>query len=372
MSVAIAASGLGGLATDAREFVAAVRFARPELLWLLLLLPAFALLNRYAAGRRRRATADIGRPAAVAMLGTHPFRGRRWVGLAYPLAWLALVLGLAGPRWGKSDETGVAVGRDLVVVVDLSRSMLAADMAADGMPRWKAARAALLDLMDAVSRRGGHRVAVVVFAAKPKLLCPLTTDYDHVRAKIEDIDGDFPPPEVKPGADPTITSGTRIGAGVIAGVSAHDPRFQGFQDIILLSDGDDPATGEREWLRGAAAARKADIPVHAVGLGDPRAEVPIVVNGALLEMQPDENQPPDVVRTKLREEPLTALASDTRGRYIPAQRDVPRLGEFFRTVIEPNPSRPVSDDAVPQRKERYAWFLGPALGLFLVGWIRGK
>jgi Ca-activated chloride channel family protein len=371
MSVVVAASGLNGLTADVREFVAAVRFARPELLWLLLVLPVFALLNRYAAARRRKATAEIGRPAAVAMLSTHPARGRRWIGLAYPLAWLALVLGLAGPRWGKSDETGVAVGRDLVVVVDLSRSMLAADMAADGMPRWKAARAALLDLMDAVSKRGGHRVAVVVFAARPKLVCPLTTDYDHVRAKIEDLDGEFPPPEVKPGADPSVTSGTRIGAGVIAAVAAHDPRFQGFQDVILLSDGDDPAGG-REWRFGAAAAFKAYIPVHAVGLGDPSAEVPIVIRGEFLEAPPDDNAPPDVVRSKLHEEPLKGLASDTRGRYVPAQREVPRLGEFFRTVVEPNPSRPVSDDAVPQRKERYAWFLGPALLLFLVGWVRGK
>jgi Ca-activated chloride channel family protein len=155
-------------------------------------------------------------------------------------------------------------------------------------------------------------------------------------------------------------------------VAAHDPRFQGFQDIILISDGDDPATGEREWLKGAAAARKADIPVHTVGLGNQKEPSQIIIRGAPLETPPDENVPPDWVWTRLQEEPLSQLAADTRGRYVPAEREVPRLGEFFRTVVEPNPSRPVSDDAVPQRKERYAWFLGPALGLFLIGWVRGK
>src|SRR5262245_3107668 len=122
-------SGLAGLAADVREFVAAVRFARPEALWLVLLLPALGLVNRWAAKRRRLAVARIGRPAAVAGQLTHPVPRRRWLGLAYPLAWIALVLGLAGPRWGKSDETGVAVGRDIVVVADLSRSMQADDMA---------------------------------------------------------------------------------------------------------------------------------------------------------------------------------------------------------------------------------------------------
>src|SRR5262245_15974885 len=157
--------GLSALLTDAREFVAALRFARPDLLWLLLLLPLLALINRYGAMRRRKAVAEVGRPAAVAGLQTHPARGRRWLGLAYPLAWTALVLGLAGPRWGKSDEPGVAVGRDLVIVVDLSRSMLADDMTARDAPRrWEAAKVALRGLMGAVARRGGHRVGLVVFA----------------------------------------------------------------------------------------------------------------------------------------------------------------------------------------------------------------
>lgn len=364
--------GLAGLLTDAREFLLAVRFARPELLWLLLVVPVLGLANRYALVRRRRATEAIGRPAAVAGLQTHPRPRRRWLGLAYPLAWVALVLGLAGPRWGKSDEPGVAVGRDLVVVVDLSRSMLAADMADPANPsRWQAARAGLLDLMDAVSRRGGHRVGVVVFAAKPKLLVPLTTDYDHVRAAIEELDGTHPPPDIRPGADPDVTSGTRIGVALTAAVAAHDPRFPGSQDIILLSDGDDPAD-DREWARGADAARKAGIPVHTVGLGNTDIGELIPLDEGFLEAPPMGDLPGPPVTTKLQEDVLKSIAAETRGQYLPARRDVPRLGEFFRGRIEPFPTREVSDDAVPQPKERYVWFLAPALALFAVGWLRGR
>jgi Ca-activated chloride channel family protein len=350
---------LAGLLADAREFLLAVRFAHPDLLWLLLLLPVLALANRYAAARRRRAVAAVGRPGTVAGLHTHPRPGRRWLGVALPLGWVALVIGLAGPRWGTSDEPGVAVGRDLVVVFDLSRSMTADDMAApEATVRWQAAKAGLLDLMAAVSRRGGHRVAVVVFAAKPTVLVPLTTDYDHVRAVIEEVSGEYPPPEVRPGADPAITSGTRIGAALVAAVAAHDPRFPGSQDVILVSDGDDPGD-DREWQRGATAARAAGIPVHTVGVGNPDQGAGIVVG----------DHP---VLTKLEEDPLREVAATTRGQYLAARRDVPRLGEFFRTQVEPHPSRAVSDDAVPQPRERYAWFLAPALVLFGVGWLRGK
>ena len=363
MSLPALPSGLAGLLTDAREFLGAIRFARPELLWLLLVLALLALTNRYSAMRRRIATEALGRPTSIAALHTNPRPRRRWLGLAYPLAWTALILGIAGPRWGKSEEPGVAVGRDFVVVVDLSQSMKADDMASpNAKTRWEAAKAGLFDLLNSVSRRGGHRIAVVVFAARAKLLVPLTTDYDHVRAVIDEIDGSLPPPEVRPGADPSIVSGTRIGTGLIAAVNAHDSRFAGSQDIILISDGDDPGD-DREWARGSDAARKAGIPVHTVGVGNPDAATILTVG--------DPNNP-ELIQTKLEEDPLKQIAAETRGEYLAARRDVPRLGDFFRSRIEPHPSREVSDDAIPQPKERYPWFLAPALALFAIGWLRGK
>jgi Ca-activated chloride channel family protein len=356
---AVSSSGLAGLAADVREFVAAVRFARPDALWLLLLLPVLGLLNRWAIRRRRAAVARIGRPAALAGQLTHPVPRRRWLGLAYPLGWVALVLGLAGPRWGKSDETGIAVGRDLVVVVDLSRSMQGDDMAdAAVRTRWQAARAGALDLLNGIARRGGHRVAVVVFAAKPRVLCPLTTDYDHVRAVLEDIDGEYPPPEIRPGPTEMI-SGTRIGDALKAAVEAHDRRFPGCQDIILISDGDAPPGDEDEWVGGADAARKANIPVHTVGVGNPDRPVALILGEELIP-------------TQLQEKPLRQIAAETRGLYIAARTGTPQLGEFFRTHLEPLPTRHVSDESIPLPKERYPWFLAPALGLFLIGWLRGR
>ncbi len=364
-------SGLAGFLTDAREFLLAIRFARPELLLAMLVLPVFALLNTHAAKRRRKSSDAVGRPAAIAGLQTHPRPTRRWIGTAYPLAWVVLVLGLAGPRWGKSDETGVAVGRDVVLVLDLSRSMLATDLSAGNDARWQAGRAGLLDLMATIRARGGHRVAVVVFAARPKLLVPLTTDYDHVTAVIEEIDGAHPPPDCRPGADPTVVSGTRIGAALQAAVAAHDPRFRGSQDIILVSDGDDPA-GDKEWVRGADAARAVGIPVHCVGVGDPAGDTLLTVNNELLEFQPRDDLAPDFVRTKLEEESLKQVAAETRGQYVAARKDTPRLSEFFRAVVEPFPSRQVSDDSVSRLRDRAAWFLAAALALFAVGWVRGR
>lgn len=359
MPLFAASSGLAGLLTDAREFAAAVRLARPDALWLLLLFPLAALLSWWAARRRARAVAAIGRPAAVAEQFTHLRPARRWLAPAHPLAWALLILGVAGPRWGISDEPGVAVGRDVVVAVDLSRSMLADDMSDPAAKaRWEAARAGALDLLDAAVRRGGHRVGVVVFAARPKVLCPLTTDYEHARAVLEAVDGEFPPPECKPRGD--IVSGTRIGSALVAAVEAHDPRFTGAQDIVLISDGDDPEEYDKEWGRGANAARAANVPVHAVGVGNPARPARLPVGDGAID-------------TQLQEEPLKQIAEETGGHYVAARTGTPRLGDFFLDRIEGGtPRTVVGEDQVPQPKERYPWFFAPALALFLLGWLRGR
>ena len=123
-------------------------------------------MGREAATRRD----DPRRPAGGGRGSAHASRGPTAVaGAGLPARLDRLDPGVGWPQWGKSDETGVAVGRDLVIVIDLSRSMQAPDMADPSAPtRWQAARAGALDLLAGIARRGGHRVAVVVFAAHPE------------------------------------------------------------------------------------------------------------------------------------------------------------------------------------------------------------
>src|SRR5437660_1897613 len=148
-------------------------FTHPDLLWLLLLIPAVAVFFRLGGWRRRRALARFGQPHAVAGLVARRPRGRALGRLGMLLVVALLVAGLAGPRWGKGDETGVIRGRDLVIVFDLSKSMLAGDMNGEFRTRWQAGRQGVRELIDAVARRGGHRLALVVFAARPWVLTPL-------------------------------------------------------------------------------------------------------------------------------------------------------------------------------------------------------
>jgi Ca-activated chloride channel family protein len=328
-------------------------FAHPMGLALLALLPTLSVAGFLAARHRRRRLQRLGSPQAIRMVTT----GRRrfaWLKrLLLTSAFTALITGIAGPQWGRDEAVAGALGRDVVVVLDLSRSMLAQDVLPNRAGR---AKQAIEDLLATISRRGGHRIALVVFAAGPQVVCPLTQDYDHVRKALADLDPAQPSPALAMGAE-TAASGTRIGAGLLTAVETHDDTAQGYQDILLISDGDDPARDE-EWRIGAIEARKRNIPVHTVGVGNPDAFSPIPGrDGKPLYFEGRE------VTTRLEEEPLQLIANWTGGVYVPGRTDRLPLGQLFRERIETAPGRELRDDFLPAYYQHYSWFFSIALSL---------
>jgi len=139
-------------------------------------------------------------------------------------------------------------------------------------------------------------------------------------------------------------------------------RFTGAQDILLLSDGDDPARDE-EWSAGIAPAQNLKIPIHVVGIGTPDQDNFIPYRDDFLKHKQL------LVTTRLREDPLQEIARQTGGMYLPARNRDFRLGAFFRDVLEPRGTRTASEiesiAGLPVPKQQYAWFLGAALALFV-------
>jgi Ca-activated chloride channel family protein len=333
-------------------------FANTWAFSLLGLMPLLGLLGALALRRRNRALARLGSQPALELLVAE----RRWVrllrGFCASLGLTVLVVGIAGPQWGRDWSQAVAPGRDLVVVLDLSRSMFA-----EQPSRLQRAKQALADLSRALEARGGHRVGLVVFAAHARVACPLTHDYDHFREVVEGFGADRLPPDIA--ATDDDESGTRIGAGLRAAVELHEPRFAGYQDILLLSDGDDPAR-DGEWRLPAAEARARGIPVHTVGIGDPDEDGTVpTADGTPLEHDGQ------AVKTRLREEPLRDIAEMTEGTYIPAHTRTLPLGRLFRERIESRPVRDDAEDALPQYRQHYPWFLGGALLLLTFAVVVG-
>jgi Ca-activated chloride channel family protein len=258
---------------------------------------------------------------------------------------LALVgVGAAGPQWGRDWEQSATAGRDLVVVLDCSRSMFA-----ETPTRLERARDALLDLCNTLEKRGGHRVGLVFCAARARLACPLTHDCDHLRDILRQVvEEEADDPEIQPG--PGDVSGTRLGAGLMEALRTLDPRFRASQDVLLLSDGDDPAR-DGEWRAAAAAARSLGVAVNVVGLGDPDTASAVRLSGGR------------EVRTHLEEAPLREIAQTTRGLYVAARTRTLPLGAVYLDAIAGGPLREESDDALPVYRQHYPLFLLPAFGL---------
>lgn len=312
-------------------------FSHPTLLVALSALPILSVLAVLAARRRQRNLIVMGGlVTGVVLARQRPSRLRRlcvWLGLT------SLALGMAGPRWGRDWSQSAAPGRDLVVVLDMSRSMYA-----EAPSRLERARNALFDLADTLRRRGGHRVALVLFAGQARLACPLTHDLDHFRDRVEALDLAVP--------DPTLGAGTRIGTGLVLAVEAHEGRSRRARDILLLSDGDDPAR-DGEYRRGIERARSEGIPVHCVGLGDAREGHRIPVEGGWLTFGNQE------VLTRLEEAPLREIVRGTHGELILAGTSRLALGMYYLALAE-RAGDEYSPENLPVYRQRQAWFLAPA------------
>ena len=201
------------------------QFEHPLLLFLLWLVPAIALLLAAAFRRSERRLENFVSAAMRARLSPPRGRGR----FAAQLALLALALGLvliamARPRWGMRDERVFQRGRDLVIAVDVSQSMLARDVHPTRLHRAKA------DLTDLLRELRGDRAAIIAFRSKAVQVCPLTTDYAFLEYALDALS-----PESAPRGE------TDIGDAIDKAVAAFETDSGSHRAMILISDGEDLA-----------------------------------------------------------------------------------------------------------------------------------
>jgi len=217
-------------------------FLQPELLWLLAALPLLGVFLHRAERSRAAVLVLLG-------LGEPARRTRGWVP---PLVVTALLLlALARPYLGFEDRTTPAPGRDVVVGVDVSISMLTRD---ESPNRLEFARRKVLDIIDLLATRSpGDRIGLVVFSADAHLFLPLTADYPVARMFARALSADL----VTAGGS-SLTAGIDRALSALTGADARAPR------VILITDGED-ATGTA--ASSASRAREAGIPVALLGVG---------------------------------------------------------------------------------------------------------
>lgn len=324
----------------------ALSFARPVWLHALWLLPLGIALFWWAEQRRRALIGRIVAPKLRALLAGNTSPARRWFRGACVLGALGLLaVTLAGPRLGYDTLEVPHKGRDVIIAMDVSRSMLATDVAPTRLQRAK------LLAEDLVSELGGDRLGLVAFAGSAFLQAPLTLDHGAVLAAVDELDTDLIP-----------KGGTNLGAAIRTCEEAFG-KAEGFsRAIVIISDGEELDADGLEAARQAAAN---GVRIFTVGVGSEE--------GSEIPLGPGEfvrDPSGKVVQSRLDAERMKEIAAVTGGFYLPLDENTARrlAGEGIGQMKEVEMSASASRRPI----ERYQWPLAAAIGLLVLQALVGE
>ncbi len=319
------------------------RFANPQYLWLLALAPAALYLFWWSMHRRRVRLARFGRMETLRELMPELSVGRLWLRFILFAAALALLaLAAARPQFGSKLREEKSRGIEMVLVVDVSNSMLAEDFEPNRLDRTKYAIDRLFDGMRQ------DRVGLVVFAGEPKVQLPVTSDYRMAKAFARRID----PSQV-------AVQGTAVGKALEQALLA----FPGKEDdaqrsrvVVLITDGENH---DDDALAVAKRAAEEGIRIYTIGIGTPEG-APIRIDGEFIR-----DEKGDMVVSKLNEELLAQIAETTGGAYVRATKQSIGLDEIVRSINEMEQSE-LATLRFEEFNEQYRWPLAAALVLLVL------
>ncbi|QDU60723.1 von Willebrand factor type A domain protein [Planctomycetes bacterium Pan216] len=321
-----------------------MQWGAPGFLFLLWLLPVVGYLL-YRSHRRRLMAAHRFMSEAMAdRLVPRIDTARAWLkGTAIVLGLGCLIVAAARPRFGEKYEYVARKGVDLFVLLDVSKSMLAQDVRPTRLERAK------LDIKDLLDVIPGDRVGLIVFAGKPIVSVPLTTDHNFIRQELDQVDPDSAP-----------RGGSLIGDAIRQALASMPPRGDRDQAIVLITDGEDH---ESFPLAAAEIAAERDVTIFTVGLGDP-------VEGARIPLASDRGargfltHGGQQVWSKMDEPLLEEIASATGGEYIPAKTQAYDLGRVYEQHLEGLTRGDIDSSYEKRYREQFPLFL--ALGVMFL------
>lgn len=316
------------------------RFANSEYLYLLLLIPVLAIIYALVARRRRHLLAKFGNLELLKGLMPDFSRGRlRLKFVLYLLAFACVVLAAARPQFGSKLREEKSKGVEMMLVVDVSNSMLAEDFEPNRLERTKYAIGKLFE--------GLHqeRVGLVAFAGEPKVQLPITSDYRMAQAFAKRL-------------SPSLVGeqGTAVGKALQLATLSFSSQSEQSRVIVLITDGENH---EDDAVEAARVAKEQGIRIYTIGIGTPEG-APIKIDGEFVK---DEDG--QMVVSKLGEQMLEQIASITDGAYVRATKQSIGLEEIVKSINEMEKSE-LSTVRYEEYNEQYQYLLAVALSLLLL------
>ncbi len=317
------------------------QFANAHWLNLLWAAPAIGLILLFFSLRSNKAQKLI---ADEGMIDTLVGPRRRWNSYAHAgltmMATASMIVGIAGPESDPREVEVESRGRDVMFLVDVSRSMLARDVAPNRLEKSK------LWIADLVDELGNDRVGLVGFAGSSSVLSPLTTDRLFFKLALEELS-----------PDSVLVGGTNIGDAIrktmnMVFADSNEEGPGNFRDIVLISDGEDQESLPVEAARAAGAK---GVRIIAIGIGSDK--------GAPVPWDEDSSMPrSQQVESKLESGTLRSIAAASPGGvYLEVGTGTIDLGQVYRDLIASADQRSIETATQVQYTQRFMLFLAAGL-----------
>ena len=314
------------------------RFAHNEILYLLALVPLLMLIYALAAHRRRRLVAKFGNPELMKGLMPDFSKGRiRLKSSLFILAYIFLVVAAARPQFGSKLREEKAKGVEMMLVVDVSNSMLAEDFEPNRLERTKYAIGKLFEGLKQ------ERVGLIAFAGEPMVQLPITSDYRMAQSFAKRL-------------SPSLISeqGTDIGKALQMAMLSFSSENEKSRVIVLITE-----NHEKDAIEIARKAKEQGVRIYTIGIGTPEG-APIQIDGEFVKDEDGE-----MVVSKLGEQMLQELASITEGAYVRSTKQSIGLEEIVAGINAMEKSE-LTTVRYEEYNEQYQYPLAVALVLLFI------
>ena len=322
-----------------------LNFAQSQYLLLLFLIPVFFIIQAIVLKIRRGRIRKFGDEALVSRLMPSYSKGKVWVRLVlFSIGFFFFVIGLSRPQIGAKLKEHETKGAEIMIVLDVSNSMLAEDYSPNRLERAKLAISRLVDKLRE------DRIGLIVFAGNSFVQLPITTDYVSAKMFLNSITTDSVP-----------VQGTAIGDAINTAMRSFSAQSEKSRAVIVITDGENH---EDDPVAAAKQAAELGVRVFAIGVGSPEGK-PIPMDGELLKDKDGE-----IVVTRLDEKVLQDVARAGNGVYVRAGNSEFGLNPIIDDIKRMEDEM-YSSIVFEEFDEQFMYFFGIALFFFVIEMLVG-
>ena len=321
-------------------------FAESGYLYLLLLIPVIVLAQVLVLRFRRKRLEKFGDEALVKELMPSYSRAKVWVRMSlFLLAFSFFVLGISRPQMGAILKEHKAKGAEVMIVLDVSNSMLAEDYSPNRLERAKLAISRVVDKLR------DDRIGLIVFAGNSFVQLPITTDYVSAKMFLSSIS-----------TESVSIQGTAIGDAISTALRSFSAQSDKSRAIIVITDGENH---EDDPVAAAAQAAEMGVRVFTIGVGSPEGKM-IPFEGDYLR-----DKKGDPVVTRLDESVLQDVAAAGKGLYVRSGNSEFGLNPIIEEIARMEDEE-YNSIVFEEYDELYMYFLGVALLFFVLEMLIGE